>query len=109
MALKPRLIKEFAEFECGLLIVLRECEFSYCGIADIVSRNVTNVNDCCQQWSREGTASRRPSSGQTRDTTEKEDRFAQHKWLIVMRQQQKFEGIYEGMPYLRLSEKLKKS
>ncbi|GBM29151.1 hypothetical protein AVEN_97429-1 [Araneus ventricosus] len=35
---------------------------------------VSTVHDCWQQWSREGTASRRPGSGRLRGTTEKEDR-----------------------------------
>ncbi|GBO26904.1 hypothetical protein AVEN_173728-1, partial [Araneus ventricosus] len=32
------------------------------------------AHDCWQQWSREGTASRRPGSERTRGTTEREDR-----------------------------------
>ncbi|GBN08611.1 hypothetical protein AVEN_238086-1 [Araneus ventricosus] len=53
---------------------LRESGFSFRDIAERLGRNVSIVHDCSQQWSREGTASRRPGSGRPRGTTEKEDR-----------------------------------
>ncbi|GBO44810.1 hypothetical protein AVEN_275372-1, partial [Araneus ventricosus] len=53
---------------------LREGGFSFRDIAERFGRNVSTVHDCWHQWSRDGTASRRPGSGRPRGTTEREDR-----------------------------------
>ncbi|GBN58983.1 hypothetical protein AVEN_263032-1 [Araneus ventricosus] len=39
-----------------------------------VGRNASTVHHCWQQWSREGTVSRRSCSGRPSGTTEREDR-----------------------------------
>ncbi|GBM50393.1 hypothetical protein AVEN_97216-1 [Araneus ventricosus] len=49
-------------------------DFLSANIEERLGRNVSTVHDCWQQWSWEGTASRRPASGQPRGTTEREDR-----------------------------------
>ncbi|GBM70360.1 hypothetical protein AVEN_151494-1 [Araneus ventricosus] len=51
------------EFERGRVVGLREGGFSFRDIAERLGRNVSTVHDRWQQWSREGTASRRPGSG----------------------------------------------
>ncbi|GFT91955.1 transposable element Tc1 transposase [Trichonephila clavipes] len=53
---------------------LLEGEFSFRDVAEKLSRNVSTVDDCWELWSRDGTVSRRPGSGRTRCTTEREDR-----------------------------------
>ncbi|GBM55258.1 hypothetical protein AVEN_18079-1 [Araneus ventricosus] len=62
------------EFERGRVVGLREGGFSFRDIAERLGRNVSTVHDCWQQWSKEGTASRRPGSGRPRGPTEREDR-----------------------------------
>ncbi|GBM00063.1 hypothetical protein AVEN_214130-1 [Araneus ventricosus] len=66
--------QQLTEFERGRVVGLRKGEFSFRDIAERLGRNVSTVHDCWQQWSREGAASRRPSSGRPRGTTEREDR-----------------------------------
>ncbi|GBM96407.1 hypothetical protein AVEN_24713-1 [Araneus ventricosus] len=65
---------QLTEFERGRVVGLREAGFSFLDIAETHGRNVFTVHDCWQQWSREGTASRRPSSGWPRGNTKREDR-----------------------------------
>ncbi|GBL94645.1 Transposable element Tc1 transposase [Araneus ventricosus] len=62
------------EFERDLVVGLRKGRFSFRDIVERLIRNVSTAHDCWQQWSREGTASRRPGSGRPRGTTEREDR-----------------------------------
>ncbi|GBN51054.1 hypothetical protein AVEN_236621-1 [Araneus ventricosus] len=66
--------QQLTEFERGRAAGLRVGGFSFRNIAERLGRNVSTVHDCWQQWSREGTASRRPVSGQPRGTTERKDR-----------------------------------
>ncbi|GBL94677.1 hypothetical protein AVEN_83991-1 [Araneus ventricosus] len=66
--------QQLTQFERDRVVGLCEGGFSFRDIAERHGRNVFTVHDCCQQWSREGTASRRPSSGRLRGTTEREDR-----------------------------------
>lgn len=66
--------QQLTEFERGRVVGLREGGFSFRDIAERLGRNVSTVHECWQQWSREGTASRRPGSGRPRGTTEREDR-----------------------------------
>ena len=69
-----RQYQQLTEFERGRVIGLREGGLSYRDIAARLGRNVSTVHACWRQWSREGTMSRRPGSGGTRATTEREDR-----------------------------------
>ncbi|GBN55869.1 hypothetical protein AVEN_87235-1 [Araneus ventricosus] len=66
--------QQLTEFERGRVVGLREGGFSFRAIAERLGRNASTVHDCWQQWSREGTASRRPGSGRPRGTAEREDR-----------------------------------
>ncbi|GBO24776.1 hypothetical protein AVEN_88794-1 [Araneus ventricosus] len=69
--------QQLTEFEKGRVVGQREGGFSSRDIAERLSRNVSTVHDCWQQWSRECTASRRPGSGRPRGTTERKDRRVQ--------------------------------
>ncbi|GBL99942.1 hypothetical protein AVEN_19431-1 [Araneus ventricosus] len=66
--------QHLTEFGRGRVVGLREGGSSFCDIAERLDRNVSTAHDCCHQWSREGTASRRPGSEQSCGTTEREDR-----------------------------------
>ncbi|GBM11356.1 hypothetical protein AVEN_13584-1 [Araneus ventricosus] len=66
--------QQLTEFERGRVVGLREGGFSFRDIPERLGRNVSTVHDCWQQWSREGTTSRRPGSGRPRGTTERKDR-----------------------------------
>ncbi|GFW23742.1 HTH_Tnp_Tc3_2 domain-containing protein [Trichonephila clavipes] len=61
-----------AEFEHGPVIGLREGGFSFRNIAEILGGNVFTMHSCWEQWSRDGTASRRPGSGRSRGITQRE-------------------------------------
>ncbi|GBO03812.1 hypothetical protein AVEN_232210-1 [Araneus ventricosus] len=65
--------QQLTEFERGRVVGLLEGGFSFRDIAERLGRNVSTVHDCWQQWSREGTVSRRLGSGQPRGTTERKD------------------------------------
>ncbi|GBL79541.1 Dopamine beta-hydroxylase [Araneus ventricosus] len=69
------------EFERGRVIGLREGGFSFRDISERLGRNVSIVHDCWQQWSRVGTASRRPCSGRPCGITEREDRHV--RYMVV--------------------------
>ncbi|GBM25073.1 hypothetical protein AVEN_96654-1 [Araneus ventricosus] len=56
------------------VVGLREGGFSFRVIAERLGRNVSTVHDIWQQYSREGTASRRPGSVRSSGTTEREYR-----------------------------------
>ncbi|GBN31908.1 hypothetical protein AVEN_236558-1 [Araneus ventricosus] len=80
------------EFERGRVIGLREGGFSFRDIAERLGRNVSTVHDCWQQWSREGTASRRRvPGGHVALLREKTAVFGVWLWSIVLRLRQKFE------------------
>ncbi|GBM76208.1 hypothetical protein AVEN_55044-1 [Araneus ventricosus] len=63
--------QQLTEFERGRVVGLREGGFSFRDIAERLGRNVSTVHDCWQQWSREGTDSRRLGSGWPRGTTDR--------------------------------------
>ena len=71
---RRRQYQQLSEFERGRIIGLREGGFSFRDIAERLGRDVSTVHDCWQQWSREGTVSRRPGSGRIRTISEREDR-----------------------------------
>ncbi|GBN03396.1 hypothetical protein AVEN_6120-1 [Araneus ventricosus] len=81
--------QQLTEFERCRVVGLREGGFSFRDIAERLGRNVSTVHDCWQQWSREGTASRKPGSRRSRSTTERED--CRMAVCIVLRLRQKFE------------------
>ncbi|GFX50823.1 uncharacterized protein TNCV_2724061 [Trichonephila clavipes] len=61
------------EFERGRIIELQEGGFSFRDVAEKLGRNVSTVHNFWQQWSRDGTSSRRPGSERPRGTNERED------------------------------------
>ncbi|GFU89537.1 transposable element Tc1 transposase [Trichonephila clavipes] len=75
MPLKDGIDSNFmlTKFERGHVIWLQESGFSFCDIAKRFCQNVSTVHDSWEQWSRDGTASRRPGTRQPHSTTEKED------------------------------------
>ncbi|GFV64601.1 HTH_Tnp_Tc3_2 domain-containing protein [Trichonephila clavipes] len=60
------------EFERGCVKGLREGRFYFHHIAERLGRNVFTVHDCWEQWSRDGTASKRPGSRRLRSPTKRE-------------------------------------
>ncbi|GFU48562.1 HTH_38 domain-containing protein [Trichonephila clavipes] len=66
--------QQLTEFELDRVVGLREWGFSFCDIAERLGRNVCIALDYWEQWSRNGTASRRPFSRLPLGTTEGEDR-----------------------------------
>ncbi|GFU56482.1 HTH_Tnp_Tc3_2 domain-containing protein [Trichonephila clavipes] len=54
----------------GTAIGLIEGGFSFLDRGERLGRNISTVNDCWEQWSRDGTASRRPGSRWSNDTTD---------------------------------------
>ncbi|GFW71141.1 transposable element Tc1 transposase [Trichonephila clavipes] len=65
--------QKLTEFERDRVIGIRKGGFSFRDIAERLGWNVSTVHDYWEQWSRDGTASRRPGSERPRDTTERED------------------------------------
>ncbi|GFW16155.1 uncharacterized protein TNCV_4263201 [Trichonephila clavipes] len=80
------------ESKQGCVIGLPEGGFSFRDIAESRGLNVSTAHDCWEQWSRDGTASRRPSSRRPRGTIEREDPvFGVQLWSISLRLWRKFE------------------
>ncbi|GFV99184.1 uncharacterized protein TNCV_1511571 [Trichonephila clavipes] len=52
--------QQLSEFERCLDIGLREGGFSFGDIAERLHLNASTVHECWEQWSRNGTTSRRP-------------------------------------------------
>ncbi|GFW31938.1 uncharacterized protein TNCV_5041071 [Trichonephila clavipes] len=57
----------------GRVIGLRKGGFSFHDMAERLDRNVSSVHHCWEQWSRDGTASRRSGSGRPCGSTYRED------------------------------------
>ncbi|GFV76913.1 transposable element Tcb2 transposase [Trichonephila clavipes] len=74
---RQRSHQQLTVFERGRVKRPREGGFSFHNSAERLGRNVSTVYDCWEQWSRGGTASRRPGSGWPRGATEREDRRIQ--------------------------------
>ncbi|GBO07957.1 hypothetical protein AVEN_220591-1 [Araneus ventricosus] len=74
--------QQLTEFERGRVVGIREGGVSFRDIVERLGRNVSTVHDWWQQWSREGTASRRPGSGRPHGTTEREDRRVRRLALV---------------------------
>ncbi|GFU63920.1 HTH_38 domain-containing protein [Trichonephila clavipes] len=64
--------QQLTKFERGLVVRLQKVGFSFPDIAERLNQNVSTLPDCWEQWSWDGTASRRLSSELLRDTTVRE-------------------------------------
>ena len=71
--------QQLTEFERGRIIGLQEGGFSFRDITERLSRDISTVHGCWEQWSREGTSSRKLDSGRLRGTTEREDHRIRRK------------------------------
>ncbi|GFW64169.1 transposable element Tcb1 transposase [Trichonephila clavipes] len=70
---------QLSEFERGLIIGMKTAGWSTHRVAGQVDRSECSVRNCWEQWTREGTHSRKTESGATRKTTRREDRrFVRH-------------------------------
>ncbi|GFT47382.1 uncharacterized protein TNCV_3749461 [Trichonephila clavipes] len=67
-----------AEFELSSVMGLPVGRFSPSDTAERFDWNLSIVHDCWEQWSKDGTASRRPGSGRPRGAFEREDRRIRH-------------------------------
>ncbi|GFW70221.1 transposable element Tc1 transposase [Trichonephila clavipes] len=65
--------QQLPKFERGCVIRLREGGLSSLDTPEKLGWNISTVHDC-EQWSRDGTISRKPGFGRPRGSTEREDR-----------------------------------
>ncbi|GFS68863.1 uncharacterized protein TNCV_409391 [Trichonephila clavipes] len=71
-----RHFSELSEFERGLIIGIKTTGWSTRSVACQVDRSECAIRNCWEQWTREGTHTRKPGSGATRMITRREDRAA---------------------------------
>ncbi|GFU89770.1 transposable element Tc1 transposase [Trichonephila clavipes] len=69
-----RHFSQLSEFERGLIIGMKTACWSTRRIAGHLDRSECTVRNCWEQWTREGTHTRKTKSGATRKTTRREDR-----------------------------------
>ncbi|GFX05300.1 transposable element Tc1 transposase [Trichonephila clavipes] len=69
-----RHFSQLSEFEIGLIIGMKTAGWSTHRVAGQVDRSECAVGNCWEQWTREGTHTRKTGSGATRKTTRSEDR-----------------------------------
>ncbi|GFW11535.1 HTH_Tnp_Tc3_2 domain-containing protein [Trichonephila clavipes] len=69
-----RHFSELSEFERGLIIGKKTAGWSTQRVAGQVDHSECAVRNCWEQWTREGTHTRKTGSGATRKTTRREDR-----------------------------------
>ncbi|GFX08043.1 HTH_Tnp_Tc3_2 domain-containing protein [Trichonephila clavipes] len=69
-----RHFSQLNKFERGLIIGMKTAGRSTRCVAGQVDRSACAVRNCWEQWTREGTHSRKTGSGATRKTTRREDR-----------------------------------
>ncbi|GFV88167.1 transposable element Tcb1 transposase [Trichonephila clavipes] len=69
-----RHFSQISEFERGLIIGMKTAGWSKRHVAGQVDRSEYAVRNCWEQWTREGTHTRKTGSGATRKTTRREDR-----------------------------------
>ncbi len=65
---------QLSEFERGRIVGLREGGMSFRDIAERVGREPSTVHQCWTQWVEEGSHTRRPGTGPSRRTDERQDR-----------------------------------
>ncbi|GFY31340.1 uncharacterized protein TNCV_752981 [Trichonephila clavipes] len=77
-----RHFSQLSEFERGLIIGTKTEGWSTLRVAGQVDRLECAVRNCWEQWTREGTHSRKTGSGATRKTTRREDRRIVRQALV---------------------------
>ncbi|GFV98603.1 transposable element Tcb2 transposase [Trichonephila clavipes] len=77
-----RHFSQLSEFERGLIIGMKTAGWSTSRVAGQVDRSKCAVRNCWEQWTREGTHSRKTGSGVTRKTTRREDRRIVRQALV---------------------------
>ncbi|GFV29238.1 transposable element Tcb2 transposase [Trichonephila clavipes] len=69
-----RHFSQLSEFERGMIIGMKTAGWSTRHVAGQVDRSECAVRNCWEQWTRAGTHSRKTGSGETRNSTRREDR-----------------------------------
>ncbi|GFV20987.1 transposable element Tc1 transposase [Trichonephila clavipes] len=77
-----RHFSQLSEFERGLIIRRKTAVWSTRRVAGQVDRSECAVRNCWEQWTREGTHTRKTGSGETRKTTRREDRRIVRQALV---------------------------
>ncbi|GFX43235.1 transposable element Tc1 transposase [Trichonephila clavipes] len=77
-----RHFSQLSEFERALIIGMKTAGWSTRGVAGQVDRSECAVRNCWEQWTREGTHSRKTGSGATRKTMRREDRRITRQALV---------------------------
>ncbi|GFY12971.1 transposable element Tc1 transposase [Trichonephila clavipes] len=77
-----RHFSQLSEFERGLIIGMKTADWSMHRVAGLVNRSECAVRNCWEQWTREGTYTRKTGSGATRKTTRREDRRIVRQALV---------------------------
>ncbi|GFV94877.1 transposable element Tcb1 transposase [Trichonephila clavipes] len=80
--LARRHFSQFSEFERGLIIRMKTAGWSTCRVAGQVDRSECAVRNCWEQWTREGTHTRKTGSGANRKITRREDRRIMRQALV---------------------------
>ncbi|GFU99686.1 uncharacterized protein TNCV_3597571 [Trichonephila clavipes] len=69
-----RNFSQLSEFERGLIIEMKTADWSTRRVAGQVDRSECAVRNCWEQWTREGTHTRKTGSGATKKTPRRDDR-----------------------------------
>ncbi|GFV45357.1 uncharacterized protein TNCV_4490931 [Trichonephila clavipes] len=77
-----RHFSQLSQFKRGLNIGMKTAGWSMRDVAVQVDRSVCAVRNCREQWTREGTHTRKTGSGATRKTTRIEDRRIVRQALV---------------------------
>ncbi|GFS71200.1 transposable element Tcb1 transposase [Trichonephila clavipes] len=77
-----RHFSQLSEFERGLIIGMKTAGWSTRRVAGQVDRSECAVRNCKEQWTGEGTHTRKTGSGATRNTTRREDRRIVRQALV---------------------------
>ncbi|GFW60575.1 transposable element Tcb1 transposase [Trichonephila clavipes] len=77
-----RHFSQLSEFEKGLIIGMKTPGWSMRRVAGQVNRSECAAGNCWEEWTREGTHSRKTGSGTTRNTTRREDRRIVRQALV---------------------------
>ncbi|GFW66417.1 transposable element Tc1 transposase [Trichonephila clavipes] len=77
-----RHFSQLSEFERGLIIGMKIAGWSTHRVTGQVDRSDCAVRNCWEQWTREGTHTRKPGSGATRKTGKREDRRIVRQALV---------------------------